>query len=1409
MPVPHAHTRAGQLVVLALGIVMTLAGLVGVAAKATAADDPCAPGGNPIVCENSLPGTDPEEWDIYNESAGDSEIQGFATDISVNAGSPVSFKIDTEATAYTITIYRIGYYGGDGAREIASVTPSATLPQDQPNCLWDASTELTDCGNWAVSATWDVPSSAVSGVYIAKLEIPSTGARSHITFVVRDDSSDSDVVFQTSDPTWVAYNTYGGSSFYVGGEHGRAYKLSYNRPFATRSGGTNHDFFFANEYPMVRFLESNGYDVSYLAGVDSDRYGSLLLNHKVFLSVGHDEYWSGAQRANVEAARDAGVNLQFLSGNEVYWRTRYEPSISEDQTDYRTLVSYKESWGWGKIDTTSAEWTGTWRDPRYAAPSVGAGLPENALTGTIFMSNLTDLPVTVTKEQGKTRLWRDTGLASMTDDSTALAPHTVGYESDEDQDNGARPPGLIALSRTTGPISGQYMQDYANTTGDGTTTHSITLYRAPSGALVFGAGSVQWTWGLDGEHDSDDDLEPADVRMQQAEVNLLADMGAQPATLASGLVAATKSTDTTGPSVAITSPAAGASLANGAQVSVTGTAADTGGGVVAGVEYSTDGGTSWHPAEGTTAWTIDEVQTGLGATPLQVRAVDDSANIGATATRSFDVSCPCSVFGDAAIPTTWTSATGPSLPAADDDSAAELGLRFSPLADGFVTGVRFYQGAENTGSHVGSLWSSSGERLASVTFADETGSGWQQATFASPVAVAAGTTYVVSYTAPNGHYAVQTYGFGASGRSAPPLEVDGGYGATPAGVYGVAGTFPNLSWRSSNYYVDVLFTTTDDSPLVASDQWPVAGSASVARDTTISARFSKPLQSGSEGITVTDELGDPVSGTTSYAASTRTITFTPAASLSGFVDYTVQLTGTDTQGNQVQDGSTWTFRTAKPPATAGVCPCSLFDEDTVPAIAEDVEHAALNLGVRFSTDTDGTVTGIRFYKALGNTPSHTGTLWSADGAVLAQGTFTDESTTGWQTLVLDQPVAIESGVTYVASYHTNGAYSATPNAFASADLSKGPLQVTSTAGAYAYGDGFPSASSPSSYLVDVVFEPGETTDSDPTDPPSDPPISDTAQTLFGGLTPVQPATDDSSPVEVGTAFTPAVDGTVTALRFYKGTGNGGSHVGSLWNSAGDLLASVTFTDETSSGWQQATLASPVSLDAGTTYVVSYLAPQGHYASTPGLLSTPLTSGDLTAPSANNGRYLYGGGFPTYSYQSTGYFADVVFEPDALPAVPTGETLFGQTTPATAAVNESDAVELGTAFSPTVAGDAVAVRFYKGAGNTGSHVGSLWSSAGDLLASVTFADETSSGWQSAELPTPVPLTPGETYVVSYYAPNGHYSATSGFFDSAYTAGTLTAPAGSNGRFRYGTGGGFPTGSFRSTGYFADLVFQPSS
>ncbi|MCU1425723.1 MAG: hypothetical protein JWM51_2014, partial [Microbacteriaceae bacterium] len=182
-------------------------------AQIAAADIPCAPGANAVVCENTQPGVDPSVWDI--DGAGDPSIQGFSTDISANVGSPISFKIDTPAN-YTIEIYRTGWYNGLGARKIADVMPLRQPQPAQPQCITDSATEVFDCGTWSVSATWNVPATAVSGVYVARLSRTDTGGASHITFIVRNDASQSDVVFQTSDPSWQAYKLYGGSDFYQG-----------------------------------------------------------------------------------------------------------------------------------------------------------------------------------------------------------------------------------------------------------------------------------------------------------------------------------------------------------------------------------------------------------------------------------------------------------------------------------------------------------------------------------------------------------------------------------------------------------------------------------------------------------------------------------------------------------------------------------------------------------------------------------------------------------------------------------------------------------------------------------------------------------------------------------------------------------------------------------------------------------------------------------------------------------------------------------------------------------------------------------------------------------------------------------------------------------------------------------------
>ena len=381
---------------------------------------------------------------------------------------------------------------------MATVLPlaSLSLPQDQPACRRDGETLLYDCDTWGVSAEWQVPQSAVSGVYLARLvrrdglhnwrqdnspygvdarfasfgETPGEasrppqpwphayGAQGHgrmenalkepqaslVYFVVRDDASRAAMVFQTSDTTWQAYNLYGGANVYYGLEppYRRAYKVSYNRPFQTRATRAVNILFGA-EYPMIRWLESQGYDLTYQAGIDTDRQNiASLLDHRVFLSVGHDEYWSGRQRDNVEAARDQGLSLAFFSGNEVFWRVRWEDG-------HRTMVVYKESQELAKKDPMLDEWTGTFRDGRPINP-LGAR-PENALTGTIFTVNAwrhdaLEIPATFSG----LRFWRHTAVAELEQGEVrVIKPGLLGHEWDEDLDNGFRPPGLVRLSRTT------------------------------------------------------------------------------------------------------------------------------------------------------------------------------------------------------------------------------------------------------------------------------------------------------------------------------------------------------------------------------------------------------------------------------------------------------------------------------------------------------------------------------------------------------------------------------------------------------------------------------------------------------------------------------------------------------------------------------------------------------------------------------------------------------------------------------------------------------------------------------------------------------------------------------------------------------------------------------------------------
>ena len=239
----------------------------------------------------------------------------------------------------------------------------------------------------------------------------------------------------------------------------------------------------------------------------------------------------------------------------------------------------------------------------------------------------------VPAKYARVRFWRNTEVANLKEaDAAVLGKGVLGPEWDEDIDNGFRPAGLIQLSETT-VDNVAYVQDLGTVYDSGTATHHMTLYRAPSGALVFSAGTIQYSWGLDDLHNYwtapgriRPDPHGAVKAIQQATVNLFADMGIQPTNLQPDLTPAQPSQDKTGPLAKVESPTKDAVVYG--TVLITGTAADSGGGVVAGVEVSVDGGKTWHPASGTDKWSYEwQVPQNFQAGMILGRATDDSANL--------------------------------------------------------------------------------------------------------------------------------------------------------------------------------------------------------------------------------------------------------------------------------------------------------------------------------------------------------------------------------------------------------------------------------------------------------------------------------------------------------------------------------------------------------------------------------------------------------------------------------------------------------------------------------------------------------------------------------------------------------------------------------------------------------------
>ena len=546
-------------------------------------------------------------------------------------------------------------------------------------------------------------------------------------------------------------------------------------------------------------------------------------------------------------------------------------------------------------------------------------------------------------------------------------------------------------------------------------------------------------------------------------------------------------------------------------------------------------------------------------------------------------------------------------------------------------------------------------------------------------------------------------------------------------------------------------------------------------------------------------------------ASSGAIAGTPTAT--GTFNFTAQVTDSGTPAQTATKSLSITVPSAG----------SIWTSTTVPGRVDGGTTRAAELGVKFSSEVAGTVTGIRFYKASANIGTHVGNLWTSNGSRLATMTFTGETASGWQQVDFATAAAISANTTYVASYHVNsGHYSADANYFSTAGVDNPPLHalpnsVTGGNGVYrnTSGSAFPNTSGKgTNYWVDVVFK--------PTVPASLTSIAITP----GNLTVMVGATQQFT--ATGT-YSDGSTQNVTSQASWSSTTTAVATINAsalaTAVSAGTATISATLSGVTGST-TLTVQAVPVAittaaLPAGTVsvgYSATLTASGGTLPYTWSLSSGALPA-ELTLK-ASNGAIT---GTPTTA--GTLSFAAKVTDAGSptqtatkalsitIASVPTAVSLWPSTAvPGVVDSGPDSAVELGVKFRSDVNGKIAGIRFYKAAANTGTHVGNLWSSTGTKLATATFSGETRSGWQQVNFSTPVAITSNTVYVASYHPQGGHYSCDQNYFSSrGVDKPPLHAPANGvsagSGVYAYGSTSAFPTQTWNAANYWVDVVFAP--
>lgn len=442
--------------------------------------------------------------------------------------------------------------------------------------------------------------------------------------------------------------------------------------------------------------------------------------------------------------------------------------------------------------------------------------------------------------------------------------------------------------------------------------------------------------------------------------------------------------------------------------------------------------------------------------------------------------CPCHVYDAGFNPTSPT--------VSNDAQPTELGVRFKPEVDGYITGVRFYKDMSMTDAHVGNIWDSSGRLLATGNFTSESSSGWQDLTFSNPVQVTAGTVYTASYFTPSGKYTATLNYFGSDVDNYPllfPSDTNArNAGFVGNGVYTYnSDSYPNTAAAGTNYWVDVTFRQTIDAsaPQVVSTS-PTNNTTGYPLGNDTSATFNQNLLAStvtSSTVQMKDNQGNTVSTAVTYDDSTKAINITPTDTQTTNTTYTVTIKG-GPGGVANLDGTTLAadYQFSYTSGATDACPCSIWNKGTLTGTpATFTGTGGQTFGVKIHSDSTGYVQAIRFYKSITSTSnSHKVSIWTTGGVQLGTGAGSNESDSGWQEIRLSSPVEITAGTDYVISYYApdnthvysvSGMTSAADNAI---------LHASASGSTYSSGDTFPSSTTvtdaATNFWIDPVFTHG-------------------------------------------------------------------------------------------------------------------------------------------------------------------------------------------------------------------------------------------------------------------------------------------------------------------------------------------------